>query len=285
MPQPARIAQMEQPLAEAYVRAWRYVTDLEKSLADDPRLARQRRRLRELELAIRLAMNDLEPVTRMWVQTQLPQIYALGAVEVAQQLGDAFRWTQMHVDAVQRLANGMYTDLLRSTRYVNRTTKQLIRRVLADQALQKAIAGRTATQAAVEMRRVLETHEIHAIKYRNGVRMPLDAYSKMAMRTVTGMTYNEGTLNSGAERNVLYWECFDGPTCGWTEHNDTQQALGRIVTYDESLGYPLSHPNCRRSFGARPDIRTKAQAKVAKGHTTEAQRQAQLAQDRARVNR
>lgn len=41
----------------------------------------------------------------------------------------------------------------------------------------------------------------------------------------------------------------DGPDCGWHDHDDPDKANGKHVTFDEARDYPISHPNCRRSFG------------------------------------
>jgi len=44
-------------------------------------------------------------------------------------------------------------------------------------------------------------------------------------------------------------EVYDGPDCGWTEHNDPDLADGSTRTLDEAQAYPISHPHCQRAFG------------------------------------
>lgn len=56
----------------------------------------------------------------------------------------------------------------------------------------------------------------------------------------------EGYRESGLVDEV---EVFDGPECGWTEHDDPDLADGSIRTLDEAQEYPTSHPNCQRAFG------------------------------------
>jgi hypothetical protein len=68
--------------------------------------------------------------------------------------------------------------------------------------------------------------------------------------TETGNAYNlaatEGYRESGLVEMV---EVYDGPDCGWTEHDDPDLADGSTRTLDEADEYPLSHPHCQRAFG------------------------------------
>jgi hypothetical protein len=113
--------------------------------------------------------------------------------------------------------------------------------------------------------------------YSNGARHSLASYSEMAIRTVSGTAYNQAGISAASEREVKYYEVFDGIGCGWESHSQGEMANGKIVTEDEAMAFPISHPNCRRGFGPRPDINSKAQAKAAKGSTSLEQDRAQLA--------
>jgi hypothetical protein len=68
--------------------------------------------------------------------------------------------------------------------------------------------------------------------------------------TETGFAYNyaaiEGYRESGIVEKV---QVYDGPDCGWTEHDDPDLADGSIRTLEEAEAYPLSHPHCQRAFG------------------------------------
>ena len=44
-------------------------------------------------------------------------------------------------------------------------------------------------------------------------------------------------------------QVYDGPECGWTEHDDPDLADGSLRTLEEADEYPLSHPHCQRAFG------------------------------------
>jgi predicted ABC-type ATPase len=130
------------------------------------------------------------------------------------------------------------------------------------------------------MRRVLETHGIHAVQYSNGAKHGLAEYSEMAMRTTTAKAYNSGTL--GSTPDVGFYEIFDGPNCGLSFHEDPTLAMGLVVDKLTAETYLISHPNCRRSFGPRPDVTSAAQAKETPGSVTPEQTQAQLLQDAGR---
>ena len=56
-----------------------------------------------------------------------------------------------------------------------------------------------------------------------------------------------GYADSGLVDEV---EVFDGPECGWTEHDDPDLADGSTRTLDEADEYPIAHQNCQRAFGA-----------------------------------
>lgn len=69
-------------------------------------------------------------------------------------------------------------------------------------------------------------------------------------RTETAVGYNlaasAGYRESGLVDEVLV---FDGPECGWTEHDDPDLADGSTRSLDDADEYPTSHPNCQRAFG------------------------------------
>lgn len=247
------------PIANAYAKAWQQIVDAQQALIDDPLNLAKRRRLRELQQQIRTEMRYLDAQVREWIESEFPKAMAIGGNTGIAEAGgaSAFTWTQPSREAIARLANGLYTDLLSATKTVNKTTASLIRAIGRDQALQKLIQGRTAIDAGRRMERLVAQRGIYAIRYSNGARHGLREYSQMAMRTVTGNAYNVGTLEGAASEGVRFWEVFDGTGCGWEEHNSPRQANGRIVTQNEAMTYPLGHPNCRRAFGPRPDLKTR----------------------------
>lgn len=280
----ARIEALEDPLLKAYARAWERVTALHEAIAADPKRWRQRRRLAEAAAAIVRDMEDLERGTAKWLAESFPEVYSLGLADGADEVGGVADFSLADQRSARLMADDLFDDLLKATDNVKRSVKRLIREVIRDESLARVIAGGNAKAAAREAARIIASHGVHAVTYSNGARHGLEEYAQMAVRTKTATAYNAGTL-SGAEANgVKFWEVFDGPFCGWTYHDD-KQALGMIVTKDEAQAYPISHPNCRRAFGARPDVATKKEARAAERSVTEGQTQAQREQDAARVQR
>lgn len=68
-------------------------------------------------------------------------------------------------------------------------------------------------------------------------------------RTETATAINRGsTAGYRASERVEYVEVLDGEGCGWAEHDDPDEANGKVVTLDEADEQPISHPNCVRAF-------------------------------------
>lgn len=281
----AAISAIEDPLLKVYAEAWERIVEAQRQIAADPLKWRQKKRLLELQRSIETNMTELDAQAREWVQTQLVRPYAMGAAAGASELSQpaAAVWNQLPRDAISRMATGMLGDLLKSTRFVRRTTKALIRAIGRDQVLVKLTQGQTAVQAGRRMAQILEQRGIHAIRYADGSRHGLKEYAEMLVRTKTGEAYNLGSLEAQEVLGVGFFEIFDGSSCGLTSHQDPVKALGRIVDKDTALRYPLSHPNCRRSFGARPDVKTKAHAEQASSHVTAEQIADNTAADRERA--
>jgi hypothetical protein len=287
VPQPAAVHAIGDDLVRAYERAWRRVLAEQQAILDNPLAFRRRARLEEMSRAIGRIMDDLDAKTAEWLAKEFPRIYLAGLSTSTA----ALVWTAIHQAAVEELGYGIFSDLLDATRYVRESTKALIRSIAQREAEFALIGGDTAQGAGRTLARALERKGVGSILYRNGARHGLYDYAEMNMRTTTALAYNRGTLNAAPE--VVWWEVFDGPGCGWSAHNDGEQALGKIVTRDEALAFPIAHPRCRRAFGARPDVKSKQDIldlgknplTVGAGQTTVGQRAAQIAQDRTRTPR
>jgi len=91
-------------------------------------------------------------------------------------------------------------------------------------------------------------------KVSRGRRYKVGDYGKMQTRSSYQRAFNLGALDAAKKRKLEYVEVSDGPGCGWTGHDDPDIADGKIVTISEARSYPLAHPNCQRSFIARPDL-------------------------------
>ncbi len=68
--------------------------------------------------------------------------------------------------------------------------------------------------------------------------------------TETATAYNLASSAGYRESGLIdEVEVFDGPECGWTEHDDPDLADGSTRTLAEADDYPTAHPNCQRAFG------------------------------------
>ncbi len=69
-------------------------------------------------------------------------------------------------------------------------------------------------------------------------------------RTETKTAQNRSSIEAyRASEVVESLKVWDGDDCGWTGHDDSDKADGKIVSFEEADEYPLAHPRCVRSFG------------------------------------
>ncbi len=284
MPQPAEVHALADRTVQAYIDGWVRIQKELTRLADDPLRMAATRRLRAMQATIESIVDGRDDDAAVdFVSNVLPKVYAAGAAAGAPQGAGDFVWEQIHQQAVQTLAQSTWSDLLNATQGVRDSTKQLIRTVAKDQALQAAVTGQTSQQAAREMRRILRESGVSAVTYADGSRHGLGEYAEMTQRTKSAVGYNIGTLNAAAP--TQFFEIFDGPDCGLSFHEDPTLANGLIVDRDTSFKYVIAHPNCRRAFGPRPDILSADQAHRTPPSVTEEQVAAQRAADRLRAER
>ena len=228
-------------------------------------------RLEELLRAVEAFQVLVERQARGYAETTLPAEYAAGARASA----GSFTWTAFHVEAVTLLATDGYHDLLARSVEAGRTSEAYARQVreVLRRGLPLAATGdETATSVAQTLRRQLEERAVTVATYRDGSRHSMREYVNMAVRTKTASAYNYGSVGHAAEAGVGYVEVFDGSACGWTSHADPDRANGSIRTTEAAYSQVISHPNCRRAFGSRPDLATRRDAEQALPSTTEAQR-------------
>lgn len=281
MPQPGAVGELSAQLERAYERAWERIVARQAQIAADPARWAERARLRALLAEVETQMRALDAAANAFFVERFPAAYEMGAAAAAEQLGADFRWVRADRQAVRAAAEASYDDLLQATRFVRRTTKQLIRALARDAALGALIEGRTATGGARLFRRELERGGIKAVRYKDGSLHGLAEYSQVVLRTTTANAYNAGTINFSRRMGTRFMEVFDG-NCGWTSHNDVDLANGTIRSVEECARQTLSHPRCIRSFGPRPDIANAREAQRAPLSTTEAQRADQAAANASR---
>lgn len=267
MPQPQIINDHAEELIRVYRQAWADIVESQKAILTDPSRSRRRARLAGMRARIEHELSRVDAGMRQWMQQTFPMVYRQGALET---VGAAFNsWTLLHTEAVQRLARDTFDDLLNATQFVRADTKRFIRESAKIASELVTTTDRTAVQGGRLLEELLQRRGIASVIYRNGSRHGLAEYAQVVVRTKTAVAYNLGALNAGFEQAGANWfEVFDGPDCGWATHTTGGVANGKIVTHAEAMEQPISHPNCRRSFGARPDISTRPAAKGAQRSVT-----------------
>lgn len=282
MPQPQPVEELGDRIVSVYRIAWQQVVEEQQAIAADPAKFRRRAQLAEVRSSIESLMDTVDDQARQWLTADFPGAYGLGAVTGAHTAGEVFAWAQPHIDAVAELANDLFGDLLQGTDGVRASTKTVLRQLAREQSVSAVVGSRTATEAGETMARLAEGRGIWAVRYKDGSLHGLDDYADMAIRTKTATAYNYGTVKGSG---VEWFEVGDGASCGWLSHDDTDLANGKIVTAEEALNNPLSHPRCRRALFPRPDIASKAEAARATPLTTPEQRADQAAAEDARAAR
>ncbi|MFG3140934.1 hypothetical protein ACGFZA_32610 [Streptomyces sp. NPDC048211] len=241
--------------------AWQRLSDQQAAvlaaLSESGRAPHVVGRLAEFQAAIADFQQRVDAEARAFVTRQLPLLYEQGAQEVAEALGGRFTWTLIHTEALQSLAADSYADFLRRSQEEQRMAAAFYRAVreAARREVPLLAAGNTtALQAAKALAdRLAAEHQLQYVVYRNGARMPVQAWAESATLAKSAVAYNSGTLNRAREAGVQYMQVFDGPGCGWTSHKDPDKAIGTLRTVEEAAAWPISHPRCGRAFGPRPD--------------------------------
>jgi hypothetical protein len=253
-------------IAAALERAWDRVEIMrEEVLAAVESGARTRAlaRLRDYQKAVENFQSAVDDEAGRFVGLVTGQ-YAAGLEAASAYLGVTTTWTLTNRTALAALASDSYADLLARSVQAGKTSTAFARavRTAAKQDLPlQATGGTTAQQAGKELRRTLEDRfHIGAVTYRDGSVHSAREYTEMAARTKGRVAYNSGNLAGYREAGITYMEVFDGSSCGWETHRDQDLANGSIRTLEACDAHPISHPNCRRSFGPRPDIKTGKQA-------------------------
>ncbi|WP_328624050.1 hypothetical protein OHA88_02775 [Streptomyces sp. NBC_00353] len=158
---------------------------------------------------------------------------------------------------VQSLASDSYADFLRRSQEEQRMAAAFYRAVreAARREVPLLAAGNTtALQAARSLAdRLAAEHQLQYVIYRNGARVPVQAWAESATLAKSAVAYNSGTLNRAREAGVQNMEVFDGIGCGWTSHKGPDKATGTLRTVEDAAAWPIAHPRCGRAFGPRPD--------------------------------
>ncbi|MEZ7005674.1 hypothetical protein [Streptomyces sp. AD55] len=188
-----------------------------------------------------------------WAGQDLPVAYRDGAVQALRRAGagvSRFRWTTDHQAAITGITAGFYADLMGRV-------QEAVRRA---QAFARA-AGDSTREVTMGHVERLDTpglavqHPLSMIVYRDDSRHPVQAWATAALTYQGVLTANRGALNTGVwDLGAEWFECVDGPHCGFTSHPDTDHASGTIRSAEDAEMYPLAHFGCIRRWIPRPDL-------------------------------
>lgn len=237
------------------------------------------------QAALARFMDDSAAHVQAFLTLHLGPRYQAGATAAAED--PDLNWTLAHQAALTSLAVDTYQDFLQralEARRVSEAFVRAVRKAAAEEIPKIAAGGRTAVQVGRQLEAQLTTrYGVDTVTYRNGAEVPVRQYAQMVARTKSAVAYNTGSLQEWVQDEVGYVEVFDGAACGWTDHDDEDKANGTVRSVADAAQHIISHPNCRRAFGARPDITSDEEARNAEPSTTAEQREDQAESERLQL--
>lgn len=174
--------------------------------------------------------KELGLVLTRWWATLGEQAY----LAISEQLGVDLRW-----DVKSEGVSGVLDKVATEVKGISDTSRELLRGAVDRAATQGQSVDELARDISDLVGSWASTPE--------GGTM---ARSWTIASTETATAYNTastaGYRESGLVEEV---DVYDGPDCGWTEHDDPDLADGSTRTLDDADEYPISHPHCQRAFG------------------------------------
>jgi len=274
--QPASVTTAADPILEVLRRSQADISAEQARILTDPTRRNRRERLRALAAMVDMEIEQIEKQAGTWIVSQIPAAYAEGMAD--SNFGVAF--TQLNRQAAQLIVDDTFDDVLAATTNMRADTKRWVRetgKFLTEQGEVQGYSSKALTRRFVELGSKAAQvggipEPITAVAYKNGAKVGIDRYGEMLFRTKLGTAYNTGSVNRATEFGVTRFELFDGVDCGLRTHDDPEKANGMIVDAQTALAYPISHPNCRRSVGARPDLDADSPVNIVNPTTTPEQR-------------
>ncbi|MFF9287516.1 hypothetical protein [Streptomyces griseosporeus] len=189
-----------------------------------------------------------------WAAQDLPLAYRDGALRALRKAGAdiaLFRWTADHQAAITAITATFYTDLVARIQEAVRRAQAFAR--AAQEATREVTLGRN--HSGINAARLAADHPLSTVVYRDSSRHPVKDWATSALTYQGVFTANHGAINTGILDLAAAWfQCVDGPECGFVNHPDTDHADGTIRSADDAAAYPLAHHGCRREWIPRPDL-------------------------------
>ncbi|MCF0086584.1 hypothetical protein B0E37_01641 [Streptomyces sp. MH192] len=189
-----------------------------------------------------------------WAAHDLPIAYrdgALRALRRARADSRLFQWTADHQAAITPLTAVFYTDLVGRIAEAVRRAQAFAR--AAQDATRQVTLGRS--HAGIDSARLAADHPLSTIVYRDSSRHQVKDWARTALTHQAVTTANHAAINTGVyDLDATWFECVDGPECGFVSHQDTDHANGTLRSADEAAAYPTAHFGCIREWVPRPDL-------------------------------
>lgn len=227
---------MTREIRMAYREAARNTTDVALQAA---RIGEVRKRTQSAKEALVRpvvgVIDDLDGQVRDFYTKDFPKIYAAGA----------------------RTANPNWRMGPGDQARINELTKEGAGRLVGNNRSAKRSAIKNIPELVdMDTKRGFlraKNHPIKGTKFANGREPGFSQYAEMVLRSNGARAYNMGFLETARKGDKdRMFQVIDGPNCGWTSHDDSEVANGKIVTADQALSYPVAHPNCVRTFTFAP---------------------------------
>lgn len=215
-------------------------------------------RIRSIVLSFNQQVGEFDRLARAlaerWAAQDLPIAYRDGALRALRQAGadiTLFRWTADHQAAITALTATFYVDLVQRIQEAVRRAQAFAR--AAQDATREVTLGRN--HAGIDSARLTADHPLSTIVYRDNSRHPVQAWAHSALTYQGVVTANHGSINTGRlDLEAQWFQCVDGPECGFVNHPDTDHADGTIRSADDAAFYPVAHHGCIREWIPRPDL-------------------------------
>ncbi|MYW43056.1 hypothetical protein [Streptomyces sp. SID161] len=189
-----------------------------------------------------------------WAAQDLPTAYRDGALRALRKANadiTRFRWTADHQAAITALTATFYTDLVGRIQEAVRRAQAFAR--AAQDATREVTLGRNHT--GIDSAGLVADHPLSTVIYRDSSRHPVKDWARSALTYQGAVTANHGAINTGRlELEAAWFQCVDGPSCGFVSHPDTDHADGTIRSADDAASYPVAHHGCIRQWIPRPDL-------------------------------
>lgn len=193
-------------------------------------------------------------VAERWAGQDLPIAYRDGALRALEKAGAdvrLFQWTSDHQAALTGLTATFYVDLVQRITETVRRAQAFAR--AAQDAARDVTLGRNHDK--IDAARLAADNPLTTIVYANQARHPVQSWATSALTWQGVVTAAHGAINTGRlELDASWFQCVDGPECGFVSHPDTDHADGTIRSADDAAAYPAAHHGCIREWIPRPDL-------------------------------